>query len=62
MCEPVLFVYMSVSVPRLWSKSLAEHRQNVYESISFIKAEKLQLVIEWHSLVFQLYKLNGWLN
>lgn len=48
----VLFVYMSVSVPRLRSKLLAEHRENVYEGISFIKAEKLQLIIEWHSLVF----------
>lgn len=46
MCEPVLFV-MSVSVRRLRSKLLAEHRENVYdEGISFIKAEKLQFIIE----------------
>lgn len=46
MSEPVLFVYMSVSVLRLRSKLLAEHRENVYEAISFIKAEKLEFIIE----------------
>lgn len=44
MCEPVLFVYMSVSVPRLRSKLLAEYRENVYEGISFIKAENYSLL------------------